>query len=62
MKRQYKKERMPFEATWLDLEIILLNEGSQKEKDKHHMNITYMWNLNCGTNEPALKTETDSQT
>ena len=34
----------------------------QSEKDKHHMNITYMWNLNCGTNEPALKTETDSQT
>ena len=35
---------------------------SQKEKDKHHMNITYMWNLNCGTNEPTLKTETVSQT
>ena len=35
---------------------------SQKEKDKHHMNITYMWNLNCGTNEPTFKTDTDSQT
>ena len=23
---------------------------------------TYMWNLNCGTNEPIYKTETDSQT
>ena len=28
---------MPFAATWLDLEIILLSEGSQKEKDKRHM-------------------------
>ena len=24
--------------------------------------ITYMWNLKCGTNEPMYRTETDSQT
>ena len=28
---------MPFAATWTDLEIILLSEGSQKKKDKHHV-------------------------
>ena len=28
---------MPFSATWLDLEIILLSEVSQPEKDKYHM-------------------------
>ena len=28
---------MPSEATWMDLEIIVLNEVSQTEKDKHHM-------------------------
>ena len=28
---------MPFAATWMELEILLLSELSQKEKDKHHM-------------------------
>ena len=26
---------MPFEATWMDLEMIILSEASQKEKDKY---------------------------
>ena len=32
-----KNEIMPFAATWMDLEIIILNKVSQKEKDKYHM-------------------------
>ena len=28
---------MPFVATWMDLEIIILSEVSQTEKDKYHM-------------------------
>ena len=32
-----KNEIMPFPATWMDLEIIILSEVSQKEKDKYHM-------------------------
>ena len=32
-----KKGIMPFAATWMQLEIIILNEVSQKEKDKYHM-------------------------
>ena len=31
-----KSKRMPFAATWMDLEIIILSEVSQKEKDKYH--------------------------
>ena len=28
---------MPFATTWMDLEIIILREVSQREKDKYHM-------------------------
>ena len=32
-----KSEIMQFAATWMDLEIIILSEVSQIEKDKYHM-------------------------
>ena len=32
-----KNEIMPFAAVWMDLEIIILSEVSQKGKDKYHM-------------------------
>ena len=38
-----KNEIMPFAATWMDLEIIILSEVSQKEKDKY-----YMISFTCG--------------
>ena len=32
-----KNKLMPFAATWMELETLLLSEVSQKEKDKYHM-------------------------
>ena len=32
-----KNEIMPFAATWMDPEIVILSEISQTEKDKYHM-------------------------
>ena len=32
-----KNKIMPFAATWMPLEILILSEISQTEKDKYHM-------------------------
>ena len=32
-----KNKIMPFTAKWMDLEIVILSEVSQTEKDKYHM-------------------------
>ena len=32
-----KNKIMPFAATWMELETLILSEVSQKEKDKYHM-------------------------
>ena len=34
----YKKNKIvPFAATWMELETLILCEVSQKEKDKYHI-------------------------
>ena len=38
-----KNEIMLFVATWMQLEVIMLSEVSQKEKIPY--DVTYMWNL-----------------
>ena len=54
-----KKEIMSFAATWMDLEIIILSEASQRKTISY--DITHMWNLIIlnDTNELIYKAETD---
>ena len=52
---------MPFVATWMQLEIIMLSEISQEER-QIPFDIAYMWNLKYDTNGHPQETETDSQT
>ena len=56
-----RNEIVPSAATWMDLEIVILSEISQTEKEK--CDITYMWDLKRNDrNELIYKTETGSQT
>ena len=32
-----KNKIMPFVATWMELETLIVSEVSQKEKDKYHI-------------------------
>ena len=53
---------MSFAATWMDLDIIILSEVRQTEKDKYHR-ISFICRIfKNDTNEFIYKTETDSQT
>ena len=55
-----KNEILPFAATWMDLEIIILSH-SDRERQILYV-IVYMQNLKKNTNVSIFKTETDSQT
>ena len=40
-----KKELLPFETTWMELENIMLSEISQTVRDKYHYDLTFNWNI-----------------
>ena len=47
---------LTFATTWMDLEMITLEEGSQTEKDKHHM-----ISLICGIKKKKKRLRVNSQ-
>ena len=50
-----KNEIMPFAATWMELEGIMLSEISQSEKDRYVF--TYMWILRNLTEDHGEREE-----
>ena len=60
-----KSGMMPFAATWMDVNIIILGEVGQTDRDRWHvMSLIcgfFFFFLQKGTSELAFKTETDSQ-
>ena len=52
---------MAFAETWMQLEILILCEVSQKEKNIPY-DIPCIWHLKYGTHEPIYKTEKSSET
>ena len=49
---------MPFAETWMELEILILSEVSEGERQIPY-DVICVWNLKYGTSEPIFKTETD---
>ena len=52
---------MPLAATWMDLQIVILSEVSQTEKDKYHMILLICGILKKGKNELIYETEIELQ-
>ena len=55
-----KNEKMPFAATWMDLEIIILSEVSHTEKEKYMISLIYgnlkMIQMNLFTKQKQTQT------
>ena len=47
---------MPLAATWMQVETFILHEVRERQMP---YDITYMWNLKYGTDDPICKKETD---
>ena len=62
MLQNLKKDETVSLAAWVELDIIILSEASQKENDRHSMISLLCRILKDDTNELLYKTEMDSQT
>ena len=54
-----KMKSNAIQATWMQPEVITYYVKSEREIQILH-DITYMWHLKYGTNEPIYEAETDS--
>ena len=54
-----KNESMPFIATWMQAETIVLSKSERKRPIPY--DIPYMWHLSPDTNEPVNKTDSRTE-
>ena len=52
--------KKPAQAAWMQVEILMLNKSDRERQIPY--DITYIWNLIYGTNEPIYRKETNSGT
>ena len=52
-----KNDIMPFAATWMKLETLILGEMSERERQISY-DLTYIWNMIYDTDEPFHQKET----
>jgi len=52
-----KNKIVPFAATWMELETLILSEVKSERERQIPYDITYIWNLIHGTNEPFHRKE-----
>ena len=57
-----KNKIMPFPATWMDLEILILSEVKSERERQIPYAITYIQTITYGTNESIYRKETNSRT
>ena len=53
---------VPFGETWMDLEIFIKSEVSQKEKNQYHILRHICGNLEKGEDDTICKVEIETQT
>ena len=53
----HKKKKMPFTATWIQLESLILSEVKSERERQIPSDITYIWILIHGTTEPFHRKE-----
>ena len=53
-----RKQILPFAATWMELEGIMISEISQAEKNKYQNDFTHMWSIRT---EQKLKKQNSSR-
>ena len=60
LSRKKKNKTIPFAATWIKLDTLILSEVKSERERQTPCDFTYIWNLIYSTNATIYKKETNS--